>query len=136
VIAADTNLIAYLLIEGDGTEDARSVWRADPDWRVPALWRSEFLSVLVTATRAGVLDRGLAEAAWLRALTVVGSREEEPAGKDVLNEALDSGISAYDAHFVVVARGLGVPLVTADREILEACPEVAVSPRAFTGRDP
>ena len=131
MIAADTNLIAYLLIEGEGTEEARRVWRADPDWRVPALWRSEFLSVLVTAIRAGLLDRGLAEDAWLRALTLFGNREEEPAGEAVLDEALDGGISAYDAHFVVVARALAVSLVTADREILEACPEVAVSPEAF-----
>lgn len=34
---------------------------------------------------------------------------------------------------VVVAEANGVPLVTADRTILEACPEIAVSPEVFAG---
>lgn len=136
MITADTNLVAYLLIEGEHTEAARGVWKKDPDWRVPSLWRSEFLSVLVVAVRSGVLTREPAEEAWLRALTLFGRREEAPPGAAVIDEALTSGISAYDAHFVVVARRLGVPLVTGDRTILEACPDVATSPRAFAGELP
>jgi predicted nucleic acid-binding protein len=39
--------------------------------------------------------------------------------------------SAYDAQFVVAAADLGVPLVTYDRRILNACPGLAVSADHF-----
>ena len=38
-------------------------------------------------------------------------------GEAVLRTAVRSGLSAYDAQFVVVAEGLSVTLVTGDREI-------------------
>ncbi len=44
MIVADTNLIAYRLIEGEQTELALAVWAKEPEWFVPPLWRHEFLS--------------------------------------------------------------------------------------------
>lgn len=133
MIVADTNLVAYLLIEGERTSEVRRVWERDPDWRLPALWRSEFLNLLALAVRSGTLDRDGADHAWLRAVTIFGRREEHPPGSEVLDEALTSGLSAYDAQFVVVARTLGVPLVTSDREVLRARPDFALAPEDFAG---
>ena len=131
MIVADTNLVAYLLIEGDRTEAARRVWARDPAWHVPPLWRSEYLSVLTVSVRALVLERDAALLAWNRAVGLLGDYEVEPTGEDVLATAVDLGVSAYDAHFVCVARELRAPLVTSDRRLIEACPRVAVSPEAF-----
>jgi len=131
LIVADTNLVAYLLIEGEKTELARAVWNRDPQWMLPTLWRSEFLNVLATSIRARVLTREQARDRWHRALTLFGSHEIEARGDDVLDIAAERGLSAYDAQFIAVAIRLEVPLVTADRRVLNACPDLAVPPVRF-----
>ena len=132
MIIADTNLVSYLLIEGERTPDVRRVHRKDPDWRVPTLWRSEFLNVLTSAFNVGVLNRQQAFSTWWIAVDFLSGREIEPDGDRVLNLALARQISAYDAHFVAVAEDLGVSLVTADRAITRQCPDIAVAIEDFT----
>ena len=44
MIVVDVNVIAYLLINGEKTVEARSVRELDSDWIVPDLWRDEFLN--------------------------------------------------------------------------------------------
>ena len=131
MIVADTNLVAYLLIEGTHTAAAKAVWEKDAHWMLPTIWRSEFLNVLTTAVRADVLTLEQAHATWHIALTIFGEREVEPSGDDVLDDAAKRKLSAYDAQFAVAASDLDVPLVTSDRRLLAACPDVAVSPERF-----
>jgi predicted nucleic acid-binding protein len=131
VIVADTNLVSYLLMEGEQTPAAREVRQRDPQWVLPPLWRSEFLNVLATSCRAAVIDLEQALSAWHLALELFTLYEPEPQGVAVLETAVRDGLSAYDAQFVVVARQLGVPLVTSDRKILSACPDIAVAIEAF-----
>lgn len=38
------------------------------------------------------------------------------------------GLTAYDASYVALAEQLGIPLITLDRAILEAAPELARAP--------
>jgi predicted nucleic acid-binding protein len=117
----------FLLIEGERTETARKVWAKDSEWMLPTLWRSEFLNVLATMVRVGRLEARDALRAWRRARDLFRSSEAEPEGEQVLATALEYGVSAYDAQFVVVARMLDVPLVTCDRALVAACPEIAVA---------
>jgi len=49
----------------------------------------------------------------------------------VLGLAAQSGCTAYDCEFVALAADLGTRLVTADRRVLAAFPDIAVAPRAF-----
>lgn len=125
MIVADTNVVAYLLIEGDHTPDARTAWQRDPRWTLPSLWRSEFLNILATSVRHGVLDAAQASRAFRDAVGLFASAERDPPGDAVLATALEYGISAYDAQFLVVAQALQVPLVTCDRRLALACPNVA-----------
>ncbi len=131
MIVADTNLVSYLLIEGERTGEARRIWRRDSTWILPPLWRSEFLNVLALSVRAGVLSADQARACWRQAAGLFRSSELEPRGSAVLETAVRLGISAYDAHFVVVAAELGAKLVTNDRELLELCPEQTESMTRF-----
>ena len=131
MIVADTNLVSYLLIEGERTEEARRAWQRDPAWILPPLWRSEFLNVLAVSVRASVLSAEQARATWRHAADLFRSRELEPEGPAVLDAAIRLGISAYDAHFVVVAESLGARLVTHDRALLDHCPHQTVSMSRF-----
>jgi predicted nucleic acid-binding protein len=45
---------------------------------------------------------------------------------DVLELAVSSGCSTYDCEFVVLARNLAIKLVTMDRKVLDAFPDLAV----------
>jgi len=126
MIVADTNLVSYLLIAGEHTNNARRVWERDSEWALPSLWRSEYLSVLTTSVRADVLTREQALTAWHAGIRLFGKAEHDPDGESVLAAALTYGISAYDAHFVVVAKDLNVLLVTGDRALQKACRSIAV----------
>jgi predicted nucleic acid-binding protein len=131
MIVADTNLVAYLLIEGQRTQAAREVWQKDHEWCLPPLWRSEFLNVLTTSVRSNVISETQAIQAWRTGLQLVGHNEQEPLGEPVLHTALRYKISAYDAQFVSVAESLNIPLVTVDRKLISACKGVAVSIESF-----
>jgi predicted nucleic acid-binding protein len=132
MIVADTNLVVHLLIEDEKSVVARAVWSKDSDWMLPAFWTSEFLNVLTTLVRHGVLTLRDAHATWQLALTMFDDAEIQPAGDDVLDMAAERKLSAYDAQFAVVAADLDVSLVTFDGDLRKACPGLAVAPEHFT----
>jgi len=46
MIVADTNIITYLLLPTTYTSSVDSLYKIDPDWAAPLLWKSEFRNVL------------------------------------------------------------------------------------------
>lgn len=133
MIVADTNLVAHLLLPGDGTASAESVFERDPRWAAPLLWRSELRNVLATFTRQGSLAVATAVELMADAERLMEGDEYAVPSDDVLRAAADSGCSAYDCEFAILARDLAVPLVTSDRRLQRAFPEHARSPEAFLG---
>jgi len=131
VIVADTNLVAYLLMEGPMLEPAEQVYRQDPEWLAPALWRPEFRNVLAGLMRRGQLDLPGATALWKEADSLVTVPDPQPDGGEILRLAQASGCTAYDCEFVALAQRLNVALVTADSQVLKAFPETALSPQDF-----
>ncbi len=134
MIVVDTNIRFCLFADGDQSGLAERVLEKDREWLGPSLWRSEFRNALVNSMRNELMDLGTALRIMAVAETIMPDDEYDVASDDVLELAAASGCSAYDAEFVVMARGLRVPLVTTDRELLEKFPGTAVSPEAFLAR--
>jgi predicted nucleic acid-binding protein len=70
--------------------------------------------------------------------TIVAEAEQWMTGREyavvsqrVLQLTKESGCSAYDCEFVSLAMDLGIPLVTADRQVLRAFPNVAMTAELF-----
>jgi len=124
VVVVDTNVLAYLVVEGERTGDAIALRQADPTWAAPRLWRSELANVLALYVRQGTMTLASAVRRYQAAAALV--REVEVAVDQVLAATVEGPCSAYDAEFVVLARDLGVRLVTADKRLASAFPDVAL----------
>ena len=127
MIVVDANLIAYCWLQGPQTVAAQAVRARDPDWHVPILWRSELRSVLAGYLRHGALSLGEARHIMNAAETALADTEHEVDSGRVLDLVQQSKLSAYDCEYVVLARALGAALVTADKAVLRAAPDVAMS---------
>lgn len=133
MIVVDTNLIAYLLLPGGGTENARRVFKTDPMWIAPQRWRSEFLNVLATSLRQELLTLVQANEVMTTAEELMSGGEFRVNATNVLHLAAASSCSGYDCEFVALAQELGVPLITADRALLKKFPDTALAPKKFIG---
>ena len=133
MIVADTNLIAYLLLERHRTRRAETAFERDSAWAAPLPWRSEFRNILAYYYRRGSLSYGQSVQVCQRAEILMKGQEYAVASVSVLALAAQSKCSAYDCEFVALAKDLGVPLVTSDRVILKEFPSIAVSLDAFAG---
>ncbi|MDH4097068.1 MAG: type II toxin-antitoxin system VapC family toxin [Nitrospira sp.] len=133
MIVADTNLLIYLYVQGQRTEESEAVLRRDPVWTAPLLWRSEFRNALIGLVRKDALALDEALSMVDEAERWLAGREYSVVSRHVLTLAEKSGCSACDCEFVALAQDLAVQLVTADRQILKAFPTIAISPSAVTG---
>jgi predicted nucleic acid-binding protein len=131
MIVVDTNTIAYLLISGERSDQARAVLRKDSEWAAPLLWRSEFRNILTLYLRQKLLDLNQTLQFMQEAGLLMQGGEYEVTSSRVLNLASTSGCSAYDCEFVALAQDLEVPLVTSDRKVLKEFPTVTLSMDSF-----
>ena len=134
MIVVDSNVVAYFWINGPLTETAQQVRAKDPEWHVPLLWRSELRSILTGYLRDGTLDAGQIAQVMAAAEATFADREHLVSSEKVFAIVGQSKLSAYDAEFVALAEVLAVPLVTADRIVLRAFPDRALTMEAFAGR--
>jgi len=59
-------------------------------------------------------------------------REFAVPSDDVLELTSGHAITAYDGEFVVLAKQLGVPLITFDKPLRKAFPRIALDPEEFS----
>ena len=131
MVVVDTNIIGYLFIAGEFSNDAEDVFIKDPNWAAPLLWRSEFRSVLAQYMRNCTLTIDDAAEIMECAAQLMESNEYDVVSNQVFELVVNSTLSAYDCEFVALARDLGIKLVTTDKKILKDFPDFSISPTEF-----
>jgi len=126
VVLVDTNILAYLMIQGDRTAAAQKLFERDSDWCSEAFVIVELSNVIATYVRTG----GLTHAQGAKLL--VEAQAHIPTLNSVVNAqaletAMQFGISAYDARFISLAKQLKQKLVTEDAKLRVAVPAWTMS---------
>lgn len=124
MIVVDTNVVAYLLLEGPQTEKAEALLLHDPEWAAPLLWRSELRNVLSGFMRRGQLERKQVLRLQGQAESLLQGREVPVDSADVFRLVEASDCSAYDCEFVAAALALQTRLISSDRQLLRAFPGI------------
>ena len=127
MIVADTNVIAYLLIPGDHTDQAKVLLKNDSEWIAPLLWRSEFRNVLSLYLKLGHLSLDQCLQYMQEAEFLMAGNEFNVSSTDVLRLSEQSGCSSYDCEFVSLAKDQSVSLITSDKKIVKQFPGIAKS---------
>lgn len=132
MIVVDTNVIAYLFLKGEFSENAQKLLQSDSEWCAPILWRSEFRSILTLYMRKKLLTLSQSFEIIREAQKLLKGNEYTIDSLQVLEEINKCTLSAYDLEFVVLAKPLKTKLVTLDKKILKEFSKVAVSLRSYS----
>jgi len=127
MIVVDVNIVAYLFIAGDKTDEARRLAAADHEWRIPLLWRHEFLNVVATYVRHGGITVDEGKVLYQRAARYLAACEMPVDMERALELAAAHGCSAYDAQYAALAEALHVYLVTEDKKLTTQFPALATT---------
>ena len=127
MIVVDTNVIGYLFLSSERSNQSEQAFNKDPHWIAPVLWRSEFRNVLATYINQKLIsfEDGLGVVA--EAESLMKDAEFDVTSLQVLKLAEESGCSAYDCEFVALAVDMNVPLITVDKKILSKFPTISTS---------
>ena len=127
MIVVDTNVICYRWMSSPNSAAAETALAKDPHWIAPLLWRSEFRNILTLAIRKKTLTINAAQEIVREAEASFERGEFAVASDAVLQLLARSNCTAYDCEFVALADAERVHLVTADRQVLQEFPEIAIS---------
>lgn len=127
----DTNVVAYFLLGTEGVAaEARRGLEAVATPLAPAHWEAELTNVIWMATRSGVLSPeeapkrlGLARRLGIESVATT------TLCQGALFRSVASGLAVYDTLFVELATRARCLLLTFDKAVLRACPDIARRPR-------
>ena len=129
-VVVDTNVVAYLLRHRGLLRRAKALTRVDP-MRGP-------LSELSTscgcdpfrdpASAEGPVHLNLARRLGIESVNTT------TLCQGALLRSVSSGVAVYDTLFVELASRTGCPLVTFDKAVIKAFPEIAIRPRDLPKR--
>ena len=127
MIVVDTNIIGYLYLSSDRSDQAEKALLIDAEWVAPIVWRGEFRNVLTLYIRKNILMLEDAVRIMDEATLLMQGGEYEAVSWQVLQLVGESTCSAYDCEFVALARDLNVRLLTVDKQIVKQFPNEAIS---------
>jgi predicted nucleic acid-binding protein len=127
MLLVDTNIVAYLLIEGDHTEGAQQLRVRDSDWRSETFLLVEFTNVLASSIARKRMTLSLAEDFLVKAAALFEGKLGRIPHASVLAIAARYRVSAYDGRFLALADQLGSRLVTEDARLRAAAPRLTQS---------
>ncbi len=131
MIVVDANVVVAFLLDTPLASEAREIHSRDAEWMTSPLCQFEVWNALLQETKAKKLALRSATAAAETAMRLLTTRTDGCGPAIILTTAYSTGLTAYDATYVVLARSLGAPLITEDKQILRACPDVAHSMKLF-----
>ena len=134
MIVVDNSVLVYFWLPSEFAGLAEAAKAQDDIWAAPILWRAEFRNVLAGYLRRKTLTEAEANTAYLNVQKDLGANEYSVPTERVIKLVMTSDCTAYDCEYVALALDLGVPLVTADKQVLKAFPKIAVSLAAFVKR--
>jgi predicted nucleic acid-binding protein len=127
----DTNVVAYLLLGTEGlVGEARACFDTVSNPIAPAHWEAELTNVVWMAVRSGVLppEEGPVRLSLARRLGIE-SVTTATLCQGALLRSVASGVAVYDTLFVELAARAGCPLLTFDKSVIKAFPDIAIRPR-------
>lgn len=127
MILIDTNVLAYLLIDGERTAMARELHRRDSDWRSEAFLLVELSNVLLRYMQVRNLRLSLALGLLADAEEVLRGKLTTAPHEAVLEVGAKFRVTAYDARFLTVAKTTGIKLTTEDAKLRAAAPDLTQS---------
>lgn len=132
MIVVDVNILAFHFIHGEKTEAVNALRALDAVWIVPSFWLIEFQSILWKYVRFGGMQERQALQLLEQCQKQTACNEHTPSPELVLHDAISLGISVYDAHYISLAKQLGIPCITEDLPLQKACPGLALSIKDYT----
>ena len=133
MIVVDTNIISYLYISGDRSQQSEDLLSFDPNWVAPILWRSEFRNVLAQYLRKNLLNLDEILLIIQQAEKLLTDHEYEISSAHIMQLVKSSQCSAYDCEFIALAQYLNVPLITADKRILREFSKISKTATSYLG---
>lgn len=121
MVLVDTNILAYLMIDGDRTSAAQALFARDPDWRSETFILVEFTNVVSTYVRTKALTHKQGWALLAEAQEIFPSLVSVPHAQ-AYEAAMEFGVSAYDGRFIAIAKQMKSKLVTEDVKLRAAVP--------------
>lgn len=131
MIVVDTNIIAYMVFKTPHSDNVAGFHKAESEWNVPVLWRSEFLNVVSLYYRKKILTYQDAIQAIDFAEQLVNHHEHHVSSIMILETIAASTCSSYDCEFVALAKDLSVKMITYDKQIIKDFPDIALKPEDY-----